>query len=251
MAYRRELFQLERFHAEAGYDAAFLYWNLRGLLAERWAHGPVFAGWATAQEQTNLIPKADGDDTRIYAAYGIKASGVLAEGERWTQEAPDLARQWLPDVYEVLAPVRTVRVSVNLFGLYPAGERQAAIQASRRIRRRYYQNDNLEFVLPERLRQAHPDSYHAAIDWLAEDSRNRTSLIVGAVGPLHAGTFFQWPWAERDTTWWIGFNYTTGHVAESDDETIEKPLDVFNGMIDYALQDLQHAADVVLPEVFP
>ena len=166
MPFDREQLRLERLNIDMAYDSAFSYWNLRGVLAERWAHGPVFGAWADAGQQVNLNPGPDADDgdAHITAMYGIKISGLLAEGER-TEGASELALQWLSDVYEVLQPRRVTRISVQMFGLYPVTNPE---QASRRLRSHYYRSDNLKAALPERLR-GQEDRFHSAINWIVLD----------------------------------------------------------------------------------
>ena len=42
MDYRVDKLHLRRYDLQINYHAAYLYWNLRGILAEKWAHGPLF-----------------------------------------------------------------------------------------------------------------------------------------------------------------------------------------------------------------
>jgi hypothetical protein len=146
MPFDRAAFRLERVHVQMGYAAAFNFWNYRGVLAERWGHGPIFGALAQqlGTEQVTLTPPTEAEDQRLQAVYGLKEAWITAEGQRWTEEVRDLAKQWLSEVHEVLQPRQTVRVNAQLFGLYPVGD---PIQVSRRLRGRYYRNENLAETL--------------------------------------------------------------------------------------------------------
>ncbi len=236
-------FRTERLHVQMGYDAAFNYWNFKGVLAERWGHGPIFAsmGQQLGLEQVALTPPPDKDE-RLQGVYGLKESWLLAEGPEWVPQAKDLAVQWLGEVHEVLNPRRTVRLTVHLFGLYPADN---PVQVSRHVRSRFYRNENLAALLPHRLR-SHQDHFHAAIDWLVLDDDDRVSLIAGVIGPPHQGIFFAWPDKDRDERWWLGFNYVYNRINLS--EGIDDPVSVVRKLVDMAHDDLQHAATSILSE---
>jgi hypothetical protein len=217
------------------------------VLAERWGHGPIFGAWGDAGQQINLTPAATepGEDVRLTGVYGIRASGLLAEGVRWTDAALGLAVDWLGDVNEVLQPSKVTRMSVQIFGLYPVVDPS---QASRRLRSRYYRADNLAEVLPPALRE-HQDRFHAAINWLVPDGDRQSSLVLGVVGPLHGGAFFTFPDAERDGQWWMGVNLI---VIRSDNVAgIGDPLQGLRTLIDEAETEFEHVAGTVLREVMP
>jgi hypothetical protein len=238
----------ERFSAEVSYDAAFAYWNLRGVLAERWGHGPIFAAMGEAANQVNLTPVTEpGDaDNRIQVVYGLKGSGLLAEGPERTAQAREVADHWFPDVYEVLAPRKTVRMNVQLFGLYPITN---AEQVSRRLRGHFYRNEHLLAALPDRLRE-HQDSLHGAINWISigdqDGTKRLTSLIAGIVGPVHAGAFFTFANAERDQGWWMGINVTLSRIGE---EGIRPEVESLRELIADASADYDAIAPAVLREV--
>lgn len=249
MAYDPARFQIERFNVELNYHAAFNYWNLRGVIAERWGHGPIFGARNENPLQVALLPAATpqdpGKDVRIQASYGISASGVLAEGETWVLEAQDIAVEWLRDAVEVLKPKRTTRAQTQLFGLYPVED---AVQASRRLRGRYFRADNLESLLPNRLRNER-DRFHAAVNWFIPTGDRTHSLIAGAVGPPHQGQFFAWPNPERDRQWWMGLNLVL--LDANDDPGIDDPVAVIERQMRDAFEDLAHIAGALLQDVIP
>jgi hypothetical protein len=247
--YDPQQFRVERAHVQIGYDAAFQYWNVRGVVAERWGHGPIFANVVQQLgiEQVTLTPPDD-EDQRFHAVYGLKETWMLGEGPERAQQALDLTPQWMRDVQEALRPRRTVRVTVALFGLYPVDD---PVQVSRRLRRHFYRNDNLNAVLSDSLRQ-HQDHYHAAIDWIVLDDDRRTSLVAGVLGPPHKGAFFTFPDDERDQDWWFGFNYT--HNRGSEDGIADTPNEAVaavEGAIETATGDVEQARETILREVIP
>jgi hypothetical protein len=162
--YDRALLRLERFHAELGYHAAFNYWNLRGILAEKWGHGPIFGARGAGPEMVALTPA--NEDRRLQAIYGLNASGLLAEGETRVAQAREIVRDWFQDCHDVLKPKRAVRVHTQIFALYPA---ENAVQLSRRLRSHFYRHDHLDATLPQRL-MPYRDSFHAAIDWFVPEA---------------------------------------------------------------------------------
>jgi hypothetical protein len=236
--------RLEKVNVEMAYDAAFTFWDLRGVVAERWAHGPVFGGWADGGQQINLNPSPNEEDTRLVAAYGLKATAIMGEGALRAAEASTLAEDWFRDVTEVLRPQRVVRLALQLFGLYPITDPE---QASRRLRSRYYRNENLAALLPQRLR-ANQDRFHAAVDMLILHGDEPTTAIVGVVGPPHAGTFFNFPDEERDTSWWMGLNMT---ATVPGPQGIPDPEERLDQLLEETSNDFEHVAHAILPEVVP
>jgi hypothetical protein len=237
----------ERFRLQMGYDAAFLFWNVEGVIAERWAHGPIFGAYnkQLGLEQVTLTPPPTEDDVRLQGVYGIKESWVHGEGEVRAPQAREIGPSWLQEVHEVLRPKKVTRVLIQLFALYPIDD---AVQVSRRLRTHFYRNDHLERVLPDRLREER-DRYHAAVDFLVPREDGITSLIAGVVGPVHAGSFFSFPDKDRDERWWMGLNYTLNRPGG--DEGMADPAAAVRQAVEDAESDLDSVAGSVLGEVIP
>jgi hypothetical protein len=239
------LLRLERFQAEIAYHAAYNYWNLRGVLAERWAHGPVFGAANEATHQVTLTPAVGkGDDTRLWAVYGLRASGLNAEGETRVREARNLVQNWITDCVAVLQPKRTVRANVSLTALYPVDD---IGEASKRLRAAYYREGSLEDVFPASLHE-YRQSFHSALDFLVplDDEGSGVSVIIGAIGPPHRGTFFVDADEERDDEWWMGMKYERRRVEL---EGLKDPVAVASKMARRSVSDLQEIAAAVLPSV--
>ena len=57
--YNDRRIRVQRAVVDVSYHAAYNYWSLRGILAERWAHGPLFGATGESPEQTTLMPPPD------------------------------------------------------------------------------------------------------------------------------------------------------------------------------------------------
>jgi hypothetical protein len=238
-------FRTERFRVQMGYDAAFLYWNVEGVLAERWGHGPIFGAYSKTlgHEQVTLTPPPTDDDKRLQGVYGIKESWVHGEGAQRVAQVREIGAEWLGEVYEVLKPQKVTRVTVQLFGLYPIAD---PVPISRKLRGHFYRQSHLEAVLSERLREER-DRFHAAVDVFVPREDGIVSLVAGAVGPLHSGGFFAFPDEERDARWWMGFNY--GLMCPGGDDGFDDPVATVSQAMKDAERDLDAAAEAVLGQI--
>lgn len=238
--------RLERFQAEMAYHAAYLYWNLRGVLAERWAHGPIFGGYKEEGDQITLSPAVTPDQTdrRLHAVYGLRASGVHAEGPLRAQQAREVAADWISDVVDAFNPKRVVRVQVSTFSLYPVVD---PVQASRKLRNAYYKNEPLRQLLPDSLRQ-HQDHFHSALDLLVPTDKRggAVSVVVGVVGPTNIGEFFIQPDPERDARWWMGIRYLRNELSV---EGIDDPKRAYRQAVDLGMRESSELFTNVLHEI--
>jgi hypothetical protein len=72
---------LRHFQLQVQYKPSFLFWNVRGALAERWGHGPLFdvvgdqAGQITLSKGSNNIPETD----FVAAIAGLAVSSFVWE----------------------------------------------------------------------------------------------------------------------------------------------------------------------------
>jgi hypothetical protein len=240
--------RLERVQTDVGYHAAYNFWTLRGVLAERWGHGPLFGGYSETQDAIVLTPAVAPDTTgpprRIQAVYGLRAAGVNGEGAEGVEDALSISDDWIADVFEVLRPKRAVRVAVVLFFLYPVTN---AAQASRNLRGKFYRPSAVEGILPSGLLK-HRDRYHSAVDMIVplDDNGSFVSVVIGAVGPLHQGQFFATPDPERDRSWFLGMRYHAQHLDPdgfSDapavlKRTLESHLSDATGMFGRSLEEI-------------
>jgi hypothetical protein len=122
--FRNDRLHLRRYDAQISYHAAYLFWNLRGLLAEKWAHGPIFGAYGIAEDAISLSPAAE-EASRVVqtptAIYGLRASGLLWEMTD-RHKATELANDWLKDCHEALQPRRVTRTYVRFVYSYPLTE---------------------------------------------------------------------------------------------------------------------------------
>jgi hypothetical protein len=232
---RRQL-RLERVKLDTAYHAAYSFYGLKGAIAERWAHGPIFgAVGEVGSGQLNLTPASEeGADERILGIAGIRASVLIAEGKRWTSEASLIGLQWFEDIYTVLKPQRTVSLSAEFFGIYPVRD---PVQVSQRLRLRYYQDDPLtELVGAER--------FHAAVEVFASDENPMRTIIVGVVGPPHRGQYFTFDNPRREARWWLGARLI---YAEASEDGIAEPLEKLSRAAEAAQSDWERLSRTVFP----
>lgn len=208
MAFDAEALRLERFQVEVGYPAAFRFWTFKGVLADKYAHGPKFGAFADLGNQVKLTPTGGFEKDRAEAIYGIKGASFDQELVADHEQVRDEARRWFEDVFQVLEPKKITRVRAHWFALYPVGNEDAARSRSQKIRLHYYDKDKLEIIQPDYR------SRLAAIDTLCVDDDKKWSVIIGAVGPPHRNVYFGVPDPERDRKWWMGLNFNLARENE-------------------------------------
>jgi hypothetical protein len=238
MAYDPKKLRLERVKLDVTYHATYTFYGLKGVIAERWAHGPIFgAVGEVGTGQLNLSPASgEGVDERIVAVAGIRTSGLVAEGRQWAPQAMDLGNRWFADIYKALNPKRTVSVTVEFFGLYPVRDEQRATQ---RLRERFYQDERLEDL-------AGKGPFHAAVEIMAHDEKTFRTIVLGVVGPPHAGMFFTFEDKQRDSQWAMGVRL---HYAHRDPEGIEDPLATLAASMKSAEHDWERIGRRIFPAV--
>jgi hypothetical protein len=194
--------RLERFRTDLVYNAAYDFWNLKGLLAERWAHGPIFGAVADQGNQVTLTPESGFKEDRVEAMYGLRSSSfdreLVEDVERTYSEAHD----WMADVIEALDPKKTTRIAVQWFALKHVGNLDAARSANRKLRLHYYDKSRFDALVPD-----YQDQF-AAVNSLSIEGDKQFHLTMGLVGPPHKNTMFGVADAERDSQWWMGLNVT-------------------------------------------
>lgn len=235
VAFDRKKLVVARFSTDVVYHTAYNYLSLKGLLAERWAHGPVFGAFQEGAYQIDLSPGPN-EPEGPRAFYGIKQSGFTVEPVEDVKTAVRLSNAWHGDVIEVLEPKRVVRLQVNWFLTYPVRNPDAA---SKRVRDRYYKPSELGTLRPERY-----SSYHSAVENFIAEGPDRWTLVVGVVGPPHEGQFFSRPVEGRDDRWWMGVRLTLIRVK---DDGFENPLDELKEMIAFTDADLDRVITKALP----
>jgi hypothetical protein len=211
MSYDESRLRIERFDTQINHHAAYTFWSLEGVLAERWAHGPVFGGSRREKDQVLLVPPVSpGSDNRLWAVYGLRGAALNAEGPKWVPRARDLVTDWYSDVLQAFDPKRVVQITVDVFALYPVDD---AVTTSQRLRAAYYSDGKLKSLLPDDLHERR-DDFHAAIDFIVplDENQSSVSVVVGTVGPMHKGTFFNIADEERDSAWWLGIRYERKRV---------------------------------------
>jgi hypothetical protein len=117
-------------------------------------------------------------------------------------------------VYATLAPRRTTRIKAQIIALYPTADPD---KVSRNLRRRFYNDEELQKLVPERF-----SSFHAAIEGLCIEGEPPMSFVVGVYGPPHRlDGLFTFQDEARDATWWLCARLVSTVVNE---EGIEDPV---------------------------
>jgi hypothetical protein len=118
VAFDRGRMTLRHCEVQLLYDAAFLYWGVAGVLAERWGHGPTFAAYSFNSDRL-LLSKVAGDNT-VAAICGLKGSAFSSEETGIElSSVSKLALQWLSECAEVLRPRHITRAYVKIAYSYP------------------------------------------------------------------------------------------------------------------------------------
>ena len=223
MAFDPKKVRLERFRVELRYHAAYNYLSLKGVLAERWAHGPLFGAFVDQGNQVTLTPEKGFAVDRVDGIYGLRASSFDREKVSNASRSYEQAIQWLSDVVEVLGPKRTTRATANWFGLYPLSNIDAARAATNRLVTRYYSKDHLKLIQPKDF-----EDNFVAVNGLSLRGDLQLSYDLGVIGPPHKGTFFGVPDEDRDSKWWMGVKIT---LTRDDDDGIGDPVDAVKQVI--------------------
>ena len=197
----RNKLTLRRFEVQMLYHAAYLYWGLRGLLAERWGHGPYFSAYGTSEDELRLT-RLPGIASDLVALVGLRRSAFIAEGDS-VAEGRALARSWLDDVLTTLSPVRVTRVLVRNLYAYPVSDPARMSQAMIK----YF--PGLDGFVPKGLGTRHGGLQYQIVDE-AEDMTVRRSVTFGVYGPSQQSEYFNLV----DSEWHLGFHHLADWISE-------------------------------------
>jgi hypothetical protein len=102
MEFRQDELVTRRYELQLLHHAAYLYWDVRGVLAERWGHGPYFGAYGDKGDAI-VLTDLPGDQASLYGVYGLRGSALMSE-QSDQSHAPQLAENWLFDCLQVLRP---------------------------------------------------------------------------------------------------------------------------------------------------
>lgn len=117
MAFDNRKLRLRRFEIQIVHHAAYLFWNLKGILAEKWGHGPHFGAYSHDADRLQLTQKA-GEPTRMAAVSSLRGSAFFSEDEPYAK-AVEVAQPWLADCYDVLQPQVVKSLHQKISWAYP------------------------------------------------------------------------------------------------------------------------------------
>lgn len=239
MPFREDKVRFERFSADSAYHAAYNFLSLKGVLAERWAHGPVFGAFADTGNQITLTPGPDPEIARptrlVQAFYGLKSSGFHYEQLPRSEVGgiAEIAAAWHKDAMTVLVPRRTTQLVVGWFLLHPISNPE---KSSRLLRERYYKSEATALLKPERY-----SSYHSAVETLIDQGDEAYTIVLGVVGPPHKGQFFAHAGPDRDSRWWMGLRTS---YSRRNDDGLEEPAEQIRDMISQSRIDVIELARI-------
>ena len=105
--------KLRRFELQVQYEPCFTFWNVKGALAELWAHGPVFDQLTDQGNQITLsstLNQENAPEGFGGAIGGIVLSSFLWEMPPSSEDAFALSLQWIDDCLSALKPQKVVRI---------------------------------------------------------------------------------------------------------------------------------------------
>ncbi|HEY1848604.1 MAG TPA: hypothetical protein VGG37_05335 [Opitutaceae bacterium] len=223
------------------YHAAYNYLSLKGVLAERWAHGPVFGAMADQGNQVTLTPEGGFKDDRVDAIYGLRGSSFdreLIEDEKATYEQ---AGQWLNDVLAVLKPKRVTRLVAHWFALYPLSNKDAALAANRRLKVHYFR-DGVDALQPQDY-----EANFSAVSGGSTRGDLMWSYEFGIVGPQHKGAFFGVADDDRDSRWWMGLKF---NLNRSNDDGIDEPSTAIEALLQEGAGEYERLVQAAMSSIF-
>lgn len=93
---------LRRFETQLAFDTAFLFFDVRGALMEKWGYSPGFDSNAIGPD-TAQVNGADSDRESRLLQLNAKSATCVLEGLHWP-DARDLNAEWWRDICQALRP---------------------------------------------------------------------------------------------------------------------------------------------------
>jgi hypothetical protein len=191
--------KLRKLELQMHYHAAYQFWNLKGVIAEKWGHGPHFGAYSETSNEVRLTA-ASGEPSPFVGVYGLKVSAFAAEKTKF-EDASSLAVEWMSDCLETLRPLLVNRLILRLFYAYPSSDEKRVSQALAG-----------EYPGVEQLWDT--GSYETVHGGLQsqqirpgdDGGRITTSVIFGAYSPNQQREWFNVVDPE-DAPWALGFHY--------------------------------------------
>ena len=191
--------KLRKLELQMHYHAAYQFWNLKGVIAEKWGHGPHFGAYSEASNEVRLTV-ASGSPSPLVGVYGLKVSAFAAEHQKF-EDASELAVEWMSDCLETLRPVLVNRLILRLFYAYPVRDEQRVSHAFAS-----------EYPGVEQLWDSESyDTVHGGLQSqqirsVEDGGQIATSVIFGAYSPNQPREWFNVVDAD-DAPWTLGFHY--------------------------------------------
>jgi hypothetical protein len=191
--------KLRKLELQMHYHAAYQFWNLKGVIAEKWGHGPHFGAYSESSNEVRLTVAA-GKPSPLVGVYGLRVSAFGAEHQRF-EDASGLAVEWMSDCLETLRPILVNRLVLRLYYAYPVHDAQRVSQA---LASEYPGVEQLWDS--EAYDTVHGGLQSQQIRSLEDGGQKVTSVIFGAYSPNQQREWFNVVDA-YDGPWTLGFHY--------------------------------------------
>ena len=233
---------LRRLDLSVTYQPAFLFWNLKGVLAERWAHGPYFGAVQDQGNQITLLPDPEQKGTagEPNAVGGIAISAFTWESPPSLGTSSGVAVEWLTDVLTALDPKTVVRIWGRQHWVLPL-RNPAAVQSA------------IVANLPA-LSEHVPNGYGAPYSGLSFNAdrhiANVTRLLsvhVGIIRPGTSKTYWSSPSPDDDQPM-LGIFV---EVTDTAPDTIPDPKRALRELSTALENDARHVLTRMIPRIAP
>ncbi len=232
MVYQPKNLYLRRFEVQVHYDAAYLYWNLRGVIAEKWGHGPLFGGYGEMADRTTLSLGV-GENADVVGVYGLKFIAWNWERMADIDEGKELALEWVHDCLQVLTPQVVKRVFVRLQYAYPVGATRTKVE--KQMRNEF---EGLDLFNPAGYAEiVHGAQFQAHKE--SDGVKVVASGIFGLYSPEQAEELFNSK-QDVDTDWCLGLFYDRNEMC---DDGFNDPLATLIAAIDTAFKETKEVID--------
>jgi hypothetical protein len=115
---------LRRYEIQILYDTAFLFLGTRGVVAEKWGHGPYFEAWSEQPGQITLTQSA-AVPSPLLGIMGIRVSLVVWQTPKSRESASALSSEFLSDCIQAFQPQAIRRVIIKMHYISPTTQPQA------------------------------------------------------------------------------------------------------------------------------
>lgn len=238
MAYEQNKLRLRRFETQINHHSAFLFWNLKGVMAEKWAHGPHFGAYQQEPDRLVLTKKA-GQPSDLVAICTLKGSAFISEDMLYPKIQP-LVESWFADCIEVFQPRVVNTLNQKVFYAYPVKDAEKV--------------NGLVLKQYPGLGTFPPDDYEerfAAAQFQVRRTEKgehiTTPGIFGMYSPEQSKILFSTRVADFDEQWNLGLSYETTRTSQP--KGFDEPMGALNRFLDAAYKESKQLVNRTIARV--